>query len=266
MCNQPCTQALTLCSEWPYDINFTKIKDWKAIYNQDEMKKVLSEHGCLVADMLVYQDFINYPNGIYQHATGVYRGNHAVTIVGYDDVDDCWICKNSWGTGWGEAGGGQAGGWFRIAYNECGIDDTMYKIELFCPAEESATAMGFSKDTIKMIRDFRDGLLTTRKGRAYLDLALENIGNVTRVFHLLKKNDKINMEAAKALKPFIEAVKTMNTRRPLRLEEKHFNAAVIVLDKLAEVDRNLRPAVKRIKEETPRYVGKNLREIMRELF
>nr|MDO8133672.1 DUF4114 domain-containing protein [Candidatus Njordarchaeum guaymaensis] len=26
-----------------------------------------------------------------------------------------WICKNSWGRGWGEAG------WFRIAYGECGI-------------------------------------------------------------------------------------------------------------------------------------------------
>ena len=39
-----------------------------------------------------------------------------VTIVGYDDNLECWIVKNSWGTGWGE------NGWFRIKYGECGIN------------------------------------------------------------------------------------------------------------------------------------------------
>jgi hypothetical protein len=39
-----------------------------------------------------------------------------VTIVGYDDGQQCWICKNSWGPGWGESG------FFRIGYGECGID------------------------------------------------------------------------------------------------------------------------------------------------
>ncbi|RLF25981.1 MAG: hypothetical protein DRN14_07665, partial [Thermoplasmata archaeon] len=46
---------------------------------------------------------------------GDYCGGHAVVIVGWNDADSCWICKNSWGTGWGESG------WFRIKYNDSNI-------------------------------------------------------------------------------------------------------------------------------------------------
>ena len=38
-------------------------------------------------------------------------GNHAIAIVGYNDPEKYWICKNSWGTEWGESG------WFRIDYD-----------------------------------------------------------------------------------------------------------------------------------------------------
>lgn len=31
-------------------------------------------------------------------------GGHAVMVVGYDDSQQVWICRNSWGTGWGHAG------------------------------------------------------------------------------------------------------------------------------------------------------------------
>ncbi|PVX25469.1 MAG: hypothetical protein CW691_04615 [Candidatus Bathyarchaeum sp.] len=265
-CNQPCTQPLTLCSNWPYTINFTKIKDWASIYERDEMKRVLSEHGCLVTRFNVYDDFFVYTGGIYQHTSGNYAGGHSVAVVGYDDVDDCWICKNSWGTGWGEAGGGEPGGWFRIAYNDCGIDETMYRIDLFCPAEETGRTLGLDDKAIGMVRDFRNALLTTRKGRAYLDLALENIGSVTSIYHILKKNPRLKKEAMKALEPFITAVMTKDSIRPFRLDEKHFKEGILVLKKIAKFDPKLVPAVNRIQEEVPKYVRKNLRQVMRELF
>ena len=32
------------------------------------------------------------------------RGGHAVTAVGYDDMQECFIVRNSWGEGWGDKG------------------------------------------------------------------------------------------------------------------------------------------------------------------
>jgi len=74
----------------------------------------------VTAVMRVYEDFYNdYEEGIYEYAYGDYVGWHYVVIVGYSDEDSCWTCKNSWGTGWGEDG------YFRIAYGECYIDETI---------------------------------------------------------------------------------------------------------------------------------------------
>jgi len=261
------TQPCDPCDDWRERV--TKIKDWQRITDITTMKKLLSEHGCLIANFVVYRDFNSYVGGIYEHAWGDYRGNHAVTVVGYDDVDECWICKNSWGPCWGEAKPGQPlpnpAGWFRIAYDECGIDDEMYAIELLCPAEVSAATIGVDEKTTQMVREFRDKLLTTRRGRAYLYRAARDIGAVTRVLRILKKDHKIRDEAAKALQPFIAAIRTMDTKRPLKLEEEHFKAARSVLDQVAKVDPKLTPIVKRIKEEMPRYVGKDLTQILQEL-
>jgi len=86
------------------------------------MKKKIVENGPQITGMAVYQDFFNYAGGIYEHVSGGLAGYHCVAVVGYDDQNECWICKNSWGTNWGEADGGQRG-WFRIKYGQCGIQD-----------------------------------------------------------------------------------------------------------------------------------------------
>jgi hypothetical protein len=66
--------------------------------------------------MAVYRDFMFYKEGIYRHVTGDLVGYHAVCCVGYDQADGCWICKNSWGTEWGDDG------YFKIAYGEADMD------------------------------------------------------------------------------------------------------------------------------------------------
>ena len=64
----------------------------------------------------VFDDFYSLGNGIYSHLTGAEVGLHCVEIIGYSETDKCWICKNSWGTNWGD------NGFFRIAYGQAGID------------------------------------------------------------------------------------------------------------------------------------------------
>ena len=81
-----------------------KIKDW------------LVNQGPVCACFVVYNDFFSYSSGVYKHVAGDKAGGHCVSIVGYNDNPGYWICKNSWGKGWGEQG------FFNIAYGECGID------------------------------------------------------------------------------------------------------------------------------------------------
>jgi hypothetical protein len=93
-----------------------KIKNTGKIYSDiDSIKKALLKHGPLVTSMKVYTDFYYYESGIYEHVFGNFEGYHAVIIVGYNDEAEYWICKNSWGTQWGEEG------WFNIKYGNSNI-------------------------------------------------------------------------------------------------------------------------------------------------
>ena len=64
-----------------------------------------------------------YSGGIYE-PSGDFLGYHLVTIVGYNDDPGYWICKNSWGSNWGE------NGWFRIKYDVCEIEEETVYLEV----------------------------------------------------------------------------------------------------------------------------------------
>ena len=72
--------------------------------------------GPMAAVFEVYEDFYSYTSGVYSHVSGAFVGLHCVEVIGFDDINKFWICKNSWGTGWGE------NGFFCIAYGQCNID------------------------------------------------------------------------------------------------------------------------------------------------
>ncbi len=84
------------------------------LFNPDLLKPAVMIQP-LLCSMLVYDDLRFYTGGVYQHVSGAYLGGHAVVIVGWDDAESCWICKNSWGTDWGEDG------YFRIRWEDCSI-------------------------------------------------------------------------------------------------------------------------------------------------
>jgi len=89
----------------------------------------------LSAALTVYNDFFSYSSGVYRHVSGEAAGGHCVCVVGYNDAGGYWICKNSWGDGWGDDG------FFRIAYGECGIDSQFpfYDVDLTCPVPTPVT-------------------------------------------------------------------------------------------------------------------------------
>ncbi|MET9269295.1 C1 family peptidase [Kribbella sp. NPDC003557] len=101
--------------DWPNKL--AKVTDWANISgNAAQMKNDISSYGAITACFNVFQDFFSYRSGVYRHVTGGLAGGHCVVLIGYDDAQQCWIARNSWGLGWGDSG------YFRIGYGECGIE------------------------------------------------------------------------------------------------------------------------------------------------
>ena len=109
------------------------IETWSYIPSDVEsIKRAIQQFGPVSASFTVHGDFSWYTSGVYRHVWGESRGGHAVVIVGWDDLDQAWICKNSWGGFWGETSEGLSyddglgdGGWFRIGWGECGINNNV---------------------------------------------------------------------------------------------------------------------------------------------
>ncbi|MFZ2448524.1 MAG: C1 family peptidase [Syntrophobacteraceae bacterium] len=121
----PYTAKNTLCSgaacaDWETDTYRVTSWHWVATTSPtvNSLKTALNTYGPLVTTFDVYEDFYSYQSGIYSYVYGGYEGGHAVQLVGYDDAAQCFIVKNSWGTGWGEDG------FFRIAYSQ--LDTKVY--------------------------------------------------------------------------------------------------------------------------------------------
>lgn len=124
-------RGVTLESEFPYasafpgphcilgthrDVNSVRVEHRQGLWSVVDRKWWIANVGPVCASFEVFSDFYSYGGGVYEHRMGGSEGTHCVAVVGYSDVDKCWICKNSWGSGWGDKG------FFRIAYGQCRID------------------------------------------------------------------------------------------------------------------------------------------------
>lgn len=117
--DQNCTNR---CTDWQSravrTTSYTKLNGLAAI------REWVGTNGPVQACFTVYSDFMNYyQSGVYKKTNNAtVLGGHCVAIIGYDDAQQCWICKNSWGPAWGEKG------FFRIGYGQCGIDAECFGI------------------------------------------------------------------------------------------------------------------------------------------
>jgi C1A family cysteine protease len=108
----------------PYDHPFS-IKTWAYIAGVDvipavdDIKQAIMDYGPVSVAMTANDAFQAYTGGDFGGPACVSGTvNHQVVLVGWDDsrgTDGAWILRNSWGTGWGEAG------YMYIEYGCCDI-------------------------------------------------------------------------------------------------------------------------------------------------
>lgn len=106
----PCNPTSTWISQ------IYSIQDWgyvtQSVENREAIYTALQD-GPLSLYMVVYSDLYNYVSGIYEYTYGDLEGGHAILLVGYSKAGNYWICKNSWGSNWGE------NGYFKIKMGQC---------------------------------------------------------------------------------------------------------------------------------------------------
>ena len=128
LCNGvKCMQKYGVCheSEWPYNISKVDMKPLgkcyvdksvhKAVaasniaFNLTSMKNALASGFPFVVAIAVYSSFESVTvaqTGIVPMPTAgeALLGGHAVLVVGYNDADQQFIVRNSWGADWGDKG------------------------------------------------------------------------------------------------------------------------------------------------------------------
>eukprot|EP00775_Hariotina_reticulata_P004062 gene4062-4309_t len=88
-----------------------------------DMQEHIRNFGSVVAGIDIYDDFLPFfsktPGGVYlgHGAKAKFVTRHAIQIVGYDNIREFWLCKNSYGADWGSEG------YFRVAFGADGVAD-----------------------------------------------------------------------------------------------------------------------------------------------
>ena len=105
------------CTQDQYD-KIAVLDAHTSVGHSEEQIKTALILGPIAAGIKVYDDFFYYTGGCYDAAWSIWT-DHAILILGWDDTmcdgEGAWICKNSWGKGWG------MDGFFYIKFGASGI-------------------------------------------------------------------------------------------------------------------------------------------------
>jgi len=115
----PCVESCTDGETWENTLTYgTSIN---SASGEADIKQEIFTNGPVEVTFDVYEDFLPYKSGVYQHETGGYLGGHAVKMLGWgvESGVNYWLIANSWNPDWGD------NGYFKIlrGTDECGIED-----------------------------------------------------------------------------------------------------------------------------------------------
>jgi len=118
-CKKSC-QASYTAKSYSQDKTYGQMPAFYSMDNAGVQNEIM-KNGPVVFTYDVYEDFINYQSGVYQHTTGKFLGGHAVRAIGWGTENgvDYWLIANSWNEDWGD------NGYFKIirGVDNCGIEE-----------------------------------------------------------------------------------------------------------------------------------------------
>jgi len=127
----PCAEGISTpkchrsCENPNYDVNYEVDKSYgqKSYSIKNDVKQIQMElmtNGPAEAAFTVFEDFVNYKSGVYQHVSGKALGGHAIRLLGWGEENGTpyWLVANSWNYDWGD------NGTFKIlrGSDHCGIE------------------------------------------------------------------------------------------------------------------------------------------------
>nr|ATU82857.1 secreted C13 protease-like protein [Pristhesancus plagipennis] len=117
-CQYICHSGAPYVNDLHYGLN-----SYSIVNNPVAVQNEIYINGPVEAIITVYEDIINYKQGVYQHVAGGTLGTHAVKILGWgiENNTPYWLVANSWSNDWGD------NGFFKIlrGVNHCGIEDNI---------------------------------------------------------------------------------------------------------------------------------------------
>jgi C1A family cysteine protease len=104
-------------------LSYAHVDHWRYVHRSggipsvDVLKQVIIDRGPVAAAVMVGNEFFAYRSGVFDYHMGwasrtdlqlasvmIRNVNHAVVIIGWDDVYRAWLVRNSWGSTWGMGG------------------------------------------------------------------------------------------------------------------------------------------------------------------